>query len=320
MSTVREFRAGDGGQLVDTWRRSAPADPITPRRFRDLVLLDANFDPAGLRVAIDGDRLLGAAYAVRRRVAAFGDDLEPTTGWIPFFFVAPEARRRGVGTSLLRSALDWLARQGRTSVDFSSYTPNYILPGLDAEEYPCARRLLRRLGFRTVQEVVAMARTLVDHTVPAEVVDRVRALTAGGHLFATPADDDLVDLVQVAEREFAPDWARAIRACLTGGAPTDRILTARDPDGTLAGWAMHEAYEGMTERFGPFGVREHRRGAGLGRILLHLTLERMRAAGAQSAWFRWTSESSAAGQLYLRSGFRITRRFQVMRAELCTAR
>ncbi|MGA8113176.1 MAG: GNAT family N-acetyltransferase [Actinocatenispora sp.] len=316
MATVREFRVGDGERLVDAWRRSVHNDPVTPRRFRDLVLLDPNFDPAGLRVALDGDRIVGAAYAVRRRVAMVGADLEPGNGWIPFFFVVPEARRRGVGDAVLRSALDWLRHQGHTTVEFSSYTPNYILPGLDAAAYPCALRLLERHGFRTRYEAAAMDRGLVDYAVPADVADRIRALTADGYTFGTPTDDELVDLVRLANDEFNPDWARAIRACVTAGTPTDRIVTAREPDGTLVGWAMHEAYEGMTERFGPFGVLESRRGTGLGKVLLHLTLERMRALGAHSAWFLWTGEKSPAGQLYLRTGFTVTRRFRVMRAEL----
>jgi hypothetical protein len=88
---TRGFRAGDGPELVAAWRRSAPADPITPDRFRTLVLLDPNFDPEGLRVAVDGGRVVGAAYAVRRLTPMTGADLEPEQGWIPFFFVDPAA-------------------------------------------------------------------------------------------------------------------------------------------------------------------------------------------------------------------------------------
>ncbi|GAA3512721.1 GNAT family N-acetyltransferase [Actinocatenispora rupis] len=316
MATVREFRVGDGGSLVEAWRRSAPYDPVTPARFRNLVLLDPNFDPQGLRVAVEDDRVVGAAYAVRRTVAMVGDDLEPGMGWLPFFFVAPEARRQGVGGALLDSALGWLRGHGVGTVEFAGYTPNYVLPGLDAEAYPEARKLLEHKGFRTRYEAVAMDRSLVDYTMPDAVRERVAALTAEGYRFGTPTDDDLVELVALARDEFNPDWGRAIRECVTAGTPTDRIVCVREPGGVLVGWAQHEAYEGATERFGPFGVLETRRGTGLGKVLLHLTLERMRALGAHSAWFLWTGEKSAAGQLYLRTGFTVTRRFQVMRAAL----
>ncbi|MGW3465395.1 GNAT family N-acetyltransferase [Streptomyces olivaceoviridis] len=306
---------GDGPRLVEAWRRSAPADPVTPDRFRSLVLLDANFDPEGLRIAVDGDRVVGAAYAVRRLTPMSGTDLEPEQGWIPFFFVDPAARGRGLGRRLLTDALDWLHGHGRTRVDFSSYTPNYVLPGLDAETYPEAARLLDSLGFRTLYEAAAMDRALVGYRFPGTAARRRDELTARGHRFGTPSDDDLVDLLALAGSRFHPDWARAIRECLAAGTPLDRIVVARDPSGRLAGWAMHGAYASADERFGPFGVLEEMRGTGLGTVLLHLVLERMRARGAHSAWFLWTGERSPAGRLYRAAGFTTTRVFRVLRRE-----
>ncbi|MGW2640161.1 GNAT family N-acetyltransferase [Streptomyces sp. NPDC001348] len=307
---------GDGPPLVEAWCRSAPADPITPDRFRSLVLLDANFDPEGLRVAVAGDRVVGAAYAVRRLTPMTGTDLEPEQGWLPFFFVDPAARGHGLGRRLLSDALDWLRSHDRTRVDFSPYTPNYFLPGLDAEAYPEAAGLLRSLGFRTLYEAAAMDRGLVGYRLPEGVARRRAQLTAQGYRFTTPSDDDVVELVALAGAHFNPDWARAIRAaCLAAGTSLDRIVVVRDPSGRLAGWAMHGAYESVDERFGPFGVLEDMRGTGLGSILLHLVLGRMRARGAHSAWFLWTGEHSPAGHLYRKAGFTTTRVFQVMRRE-----
>ncbi|GHD80962.1 GNAT family acetyltransferase [Streptomyces mirabilis] len=312
---IRGFGAGDGPLLVEAWRRSAPADAITPDRFRTLVLLDANFDPEGLRVAVVGDRVVGAAYAVRRLTPMTGTDLEPEQGWIPFFFVDPAVRGRGLGRRLLTDALDWLHSHGRTRVDFSSYTPNYVLPGLDAEAYPEAAGLLESLGFRTLYEAAAMDRALVGYRIPEDVACRLDELTAQGYRFTTPYDDDLVDLFALAGNHFGPDWACTIRQCLAAGTPLDRIVVARDPSGRLVGWAMHGTFDSVDERFGPFGVLEEMRGTGLGKVLLHLVLERMRARRAHSAWFLWTGEQSPAGHLYRRSGFTTTRVFRVMRRE-----
>lgn len=253
---------------------------------------------------------------MRRRVALVGADLEPETGWIPFFFVVPGARRRGLGERLLREACAWLRGHGATEVFFASYTPNYVVPGLDAVAYPDAERLLRRLGFDARYDAAAMDRSLVGYAVPDDVRARVDELTAAGYRFGTPCGDELVDLVRVAGTEFNPDWARAIREAVTGGLPTDRIVAAWEPGGALVGWAMHAAYENVIERFGPFGVLPARRGTGLGKVLLHLTLERMRALGAHSAWFLWTGERTPAGHLYRAAGFTTTRLFTVMRAAL----
>jgi GNAT superfamily N-acetyltransferase len=316
---IRSFEVGDGPALASAWTAAAPADPIGYQRFRDLFLLDRNFDPAGLKVAVHDGQVVGAAYAVRRLIAAAGDDLEPTDGWIPFFFVHPDHRGRGLGRSLLTSALEWLRAQGRSVAFFSSYTPNYFLPGLDASRYPDALRLLTGLGFERQYDAVAMDRSLVGYEIPADVRERIHALTADGYSFGTPTGDELTALIEIAGSEFNPDWARAIREAVVSGLPLDRIVLARDPGGSVLGWAMHGTYEGVIDRFGPFGVLPASRGTGLGKVLLHLTLERMAGLGAHSAWFLWTGEQSAAGQLYLKTGFTITRKFTILRAALVPA-
>ncbi|MFD7157630.1 GNAT family N-acetyltransferase [Kribbella sp. NPDC059898] len=320
--TIRSFRVGDGPAIAAAWTAAAPADPISYQRLRDLFLLDRNFDAAGLQVAVINDQIVGAAYAVRRLIAADPGnpgDVEPASGWIPFFFVHPDHRGQGLGRELLTAATDWLRSHGRTEVFFSSYTPNYFLPGLDAARYPAAAHLLDSLGFRRGYDAVAMDRGLVGYAVPDEVRKRIDALTGEGYSFGTPSDDELTALIAIAGAEFNPDWARAIREGVVSGLPLDRIVVAREPGGAILGWAMHGTYEGVIDRFGPFGVLPASRGTGLGKVLLHLTLERMVAAGAHSAWFLWTGEKSAAGQLYLKTGFDITRTFTILRAPLLPA-
>ncbi|WP_344154913.1 GNAT family N-acetyltransferase [Kribbella yunnanensis] len=313
---IRSFAVGDGPELAAAWTAAAPADPIGYPRFRDLFLLDRNFDPAGLKVAVRNGRVVGAAYAVRRLIPLAGADLEPETGWIPFFFVHPDARGHGLGRELLTAAMDWLREVGRSEIFFSSYTPSYFLPGLDRARYPAADRLLAGLGFEAGYDAVAMDRSLVGYSMPAEVGKRLDELVGEGYSFGTPTGDELTALIRLAGNEFTPDWARAIREAVVAGMPLERIVVARDPVRRILGWAQHATYEGVIERFGPFGVLPECRGTGLGKLLLHLTLTQMAATGAHSAWFLWTGEQSAAGRLYLGAGFTITRTFTILRANV----
>jgi GNAT superfamily N-acetyltransferase len=315
-ATIRTFRPGDGARIAEGWTEAAPGDGITAERFRDLVLLDRNFDANGLFIAeVDGE-LAGSVYAVRRRIAVDADDLEPASGWLPYLFVRPRFARRGIGSELVSRAKTWLAEQGATTAYFSSYTPNYFLPGLDADRYPEAARLFSAQGFATQYQSVAMDRSLNDYVMPHDVRGMIDGLRSQGYRFGSPSGDDLVDLIDIAGSRFNPDWSRGIREGVLGGMPLERIITVRDPHGTMLGWAMHGTYENVLERFGPFGVLPESRGTGLGKVLLHLTLERMRALGAHSAWFLWTDEESAAGQLYLKTGFTITRTFSILHAPL----
>lgn len=315
-TTVRDFRFGDSAELAAAWTRSAPQDAITARRLRDLILLDRNFDADGLFIAEDQGAIVGAAYAVRRRVAHDGDDLEPSTGWIPFFFVVPSHREQGLGRALLRVAFEWLGSHGITEVVFSAYTPNYVLPGLDAARYPAASALLASMGFTAVERPSAMDRSLIGYEMPAEVRKRVDDLRNQGWYLGSCGDDDLVPLVRIAGESFNSDWARAIREGVVSGMPLEQILIAKNPAGDVLGWAMHGTYESVIERFGPFGVLPESRGTGLGKVLLHLTLERMTALGAHSAWFLWADEGSAASALYAKTGFAPTRTFDILRAQI----
>lgn len=314
--TVRHFQFGDGAELAEAWTRSAPQDGITARRLRDLILLDRNFDSEGLLIAEEEGVIVGAAYAVRRRVAHDGDDLEPSTGWIPFFFVVPGSRNRGLGGALISAAFDWLRSHGITEVIFSAYTPNYVLPGLDAARYPAASALLASKGFAPIERPSAMDRSLIGYEMPSEVRERIDALRSEGWYLGSPTDDDLVPLIRIAGESFNSDWARAIREGIVAGMPLERILIAKNSEGTMLGWAMHGTYESVIERFGPFGVLPESRGTGLGKMLLHLTLERMSALGAHSAWFLWADEGSTASALYAKTGFAATRTFDILRATI----
>ncbi|MEV4075934.1 GNAT family N-acetyltransferase [Nonomuraea fuscirosea] len=308
MVTVRPFQSGDETALVDAWNRSMPADPTTAGWFRDCVLLDPNFDPEGLRVAVAGDDVVGCAYAVRRLIPlAPGTDLEPDTGWIPFFFVVPEHRGGGLGRRLVGEAVEFLERLGRTKVDFSSYTPNYVLPGADAELYPDGHRLLEELGFRTLYSPVAMDRALVGYRTPPEVHELRREREREGYVFRSPEVGELPELIRFAADAFNPDWGEAIRQ----HRDPERIVIAKKEH--IVGFALYAAYRGIPERFGPFGVDPGQRGTGLGKILLHLTMTRMRAEGLHSSWFLWTGATSPAGHLYAKAGYEITRKFHVMR-------
>lgn len=314
---LRHFRAGDLGALAAAWTAAAPQDGITALRLRDLILLDRNFDANGLFIADQGGEIVGASYAVRRIVAQDGDDLEPETGWIPFFFVTPSARGRGLGRRLVTAAMDWLRSKGRSRVVFSSYTPNYVLPGLDSDRYPEAAALLQSLGFSRFEHPSAMDRSLIGYQIPEEVAARIADLRGEGWYLGHPSSDDLVDLIDLAAREFNSDWARVIReGVVAGSLSLERIIIAKNPAGEMIGWAQHGTYEQVIERFGPFGVLPSSRGTGLGKAILHLTLQNMVALGAHSAWFLWADEGSTASGLYANTGFTVTRSFDILSAEL----
>ncbi len=315
MIQYRHYEPGDEGAIVAAWNRTLLEDPITPKRFRNLVLLDGNFDPKGLCLAVADGQVVGVVYAVRRLMPMAGTELEPANGWIPFFFVVSAYQRQQIATRLMEEVIAFFKEAGREQVFFASYAPNYVLPGIDPQAYPGGMAFLEAMGFRVQYSPVAMDRSLVGFSIPQEVQALHDQRIQEGYSFKFASDSDLVELIHFANNAFNPDWGRAIREGLLQGLPMERILVAR-AQGKLVGFCMHGGYEGIPERFGPFGVDPEQRGKGLGKILLNLCLQAMRAEGAHGAWFLWTGETSSAGYLYKRTGFQVTRQFHVMKKEL----
>jgi mycothiol synthase len=312
----RPYRRGDEREIVRVWNESVTKDPINPTRFRNLVLLDANFDPEGLRLAFDGEQLVGGMYAIRRRLPMSGTDLEPDNGWIPWFFVAASHRRQRIGARLMEEALQFLRTQARKTVFFSSYAPNYILPGIDEKAYPAGYQFLRQSGFEIQYSPVAMDFSLLGFEIPEQVKALKAQRQAEGYTFGFAADEDLYELIQFAATEFNADWGRAIREGILQGLPLTQILVSRSPAGKIAGFCMFGGYEGVRERFGPFGVDSSMRGTGLGKILLYDCLQVQRALSLHGSWFLWTGETSPAGYLYQKVGYRVSREFHVMHRSL----
>lgn len=315
MYTYRHYESGDEKQIVDLWNKELWKDPITNKRFRNLILLDINFDPKGLRVATIDEKVIGTVYAVRRLSPMYGTDLEPDTGWITFFIVDSEHQRKGIGTQLMMDAINFLKENGRREVLFASYAPNYIMPGIDSEAYPSAYEFLNYLGFKKLYSPIAMDRNLVDFSLSEEIVELVEKRKQEGYSFGQAKDADLYELIQFANNEFNPDWGRAIREGLLQGMPIERILLAKKAE-VIVGFCVYGGYEGIPDRFGPFGVDSNQRGKSLGKILLNLCLHQMKAESLHGAWFLWTGEKTSAGYLYKNTGFEITRTFHVMKKEI----
>lgn len=336
----RPYRGGDEKALVALWNRCLPADPISDRVFLEKVLCDANFDPEGLIVAEDPahpSELTGFVLTLVRRLPLWGDDLEPENAWVTAFGVDPQWRRQGIGRRLLRLAEDFARARGRKTLYFASYAPNYFVPGLDAALYPEGAAFLQSLGFSTVYPCAAMDRSLVGYALPPEVASLRAQREKEGYRFGPLTVDRVAETIRFANEAFNPDWGRAIREAILRGVPLHQILIATDcrpnavadqernaagqpQHGRVVGFAMYGAYDGVGERFGPFGVAETQRGLGLGKILLHLTMHEMRARGLHSSWFLWTGEDSPAGHLYLSAGYHITRRFNVLKKSLAESR
>lgn len=313
--TYRTVQVGDLDEISALMARSMPRDVVSSRRLAEHTVLEPNFDSRGLLVAahpVDG--IVGFLYAT---CATHGVPALPAEGFITVGCVATAHRRSGIGSQLLRRAGENLRARGARKVTVAGYPQAYLWPGLDQQEYPGAAAFLERHGFEHTSTAAAMSLDLDSWSISDSVRSLVAAREAEGYEFGPAAPEDLPEVITFATKRLAPDWGELLRvAALRSADSVRRTLLARDPAGAVVGVATYGAYGDLIERFGPFGVEETRRGTGLGRILLNLTLMQMRSDAAHNAWFLWTGENSPAGHLYRSTGFEVGRRFAVMQKVL----
>src|SRR5262249_6394685 len=112
--------------LIDVWNNALTgrsAAPLTSTSLLEhLVLAKPYFDPAGLLVALDGDRMVGFGHA------AFGPNENETgvchaAGVLCMVAVRTSHRRKGVGSELLRRCEAYLQAAGARSLSAGNVFP-----------------------------------------------------------------------------------------------------------------------------------------------------------------------------------------------------
>lgn len=105
---------------------------------------------------------------------------------------------------------------------------------------------------------------------------------------------------------------------LSRGVPRDQVIVATYGDevvGYAQFWGVEDyAWACAGEHFGPFGVKQSLRNKGIGTLILYRCLQNMRKRGVHRAFLLWTDPQAA--RLYERFGFRVTRKFTVMKKVL----
>lgn len=308
---IRPYEGKDEAQLLAVWNAAMTHDRLNEDQFRTRVLLDANFLPANLPVAVIDDRVVGFVLSLTRQVPLFLQGLEPERAWVTAFGVHPDYQRRGVGGALFDHVLQRLQADGRKTIDLAPYVPNYFVPGVDIQAYPHTLEFLeKRAGFQTLYQAISMGADLTGFQIPAEVRElEDRLEREHGVTIKKVTSADLPDLMPFIVKHFGWDWYRHSQEYLLeyfGDSASQICFLVARQHGEVVGYCQQRR-----ERFGPFGVNADRRNLGIGRVLLFRCLEEMSARHNFYAYFLWTGEDAA--RLYSLAGFKRRRVFAVMR-------
>lgn len=311
--TVRPFRGREAHELLALWDRALPLDGITRDLLERRILLDLNYEPESLTVAELDGALAGfiTAFVLHKPIEKVGH--REDTGFITAFGVDPAMRGRGVGDALLGAAEAFFRARNRRIVTIAPYTPNYFVPGVDKDNYAEGVRFLEKRGFKEYTEGLGADANIARFTIDEKVLAKEKQLAAEGVEIRHYRRDDLPDFLQFLRDLMPGPWVEDARRNLIdlthGRFPEDAIWLAVDK-GRIIGYCQHEA-----DHFGPFGVSDDYQGRGIGSVLLARTMYQMRLRGYHCAWVLWTGERALQG-VYGRLGFKLTRRFAIMKKEL----
>ena len=278
------------------------------------MLLDSNFLPENMPVAVEDGRVVGFVLALTRQVPLFLQGLEPQNAWITAFGVHPDYRQRGIGTALFQDVIGRLKAQGRTQLDLAPYVPNYFVPGVDTQAYPGSITFLEKtIGFKTLYRAISMGNDLTDFQIPPDILELEQRREQEDQVTIRPVTSaDLPEVMPFIVRYFGWDWYRHAQDYLLeyfGDTPSQTCFLVARQAGEVVGFCQQRR-----ERFGPFGVKPDLRNKGIGRLLLFRCLATMKARHVFFAYFLWTDENAA--RLYSTAGFKRRREFAVLRKEL----
>ncbi|WP_395309940.1 mycothiol synthase [Mycobacterium sp. AMU20-3851] len=264
--------APDRDRITEVITAATAVDGVAP--VGDQVLRELNRDDTRHLLALDGDRIVGYLNLSSGMAEAV---------------VHPDARRRGVGTELVRTGL---AAGGPDTRIWA----HGDLAG--------AQALARKLGLKRVRELLQMRRSLAD--LP-EVADR-----AGGHTIRTyqgPADDAELLRVNNAAFSWHPEQ----------GGWTDAEIAERraepwfDPEGLfmafdgdrLLGFHWTKVHDANLGEVYVVGIDPDAQGRGLGAELTLLGLHHLagRLGPEAEVTLYVEGDNTAAVKTYRRLGF-----------------
>ncbi|MBI3006303.1 MAG: GNAT family N-acetyltransferase [Ignavibacteriales bacterium] len=305
---VGHYESEDEQAVVELWNRCLPRDEISLNSFHRKIILDSNFDEEGCFVAVAKKEVVGFLLSIRRRYPYFELGLEPGKGWITVFFVHPEWRRRGIATSLLNSAEQFLTGVGVREIYVSDYTPNYFIPGVDLDAYSEAHQFLKSRQYQKVQSVYGMGRSLMDFSIPETMAKRFHELEQSGYRVEVFSPKFTVKVLEFLREHYPGDLFRTALERLHENPECDEILVALR-DGEVVGFSHF-----LDERFGPFGIGKEYLGRGLGPMLYYRTVDQMRKKGRRNLWLAWTT--GRAKDFYHKVGLKVIRRHEIMKKPL----
>ena len=299
-------------QVLTCWNQSLIYDGIDEERFKQLILLDENFNPDLFLLALNQEKVVGFCYGIRRKIPYLERGLEENRGWIVIMGVLPEYQNQGIGTMLCDEVEKRLKDMGTKEITLCAYSPNYFFPGID-KRYQKAISFFENRNYVYRTESVSMQRSLWDYHMADQYKEKLASLEKDGIHIIRYNDEYMLPLLNYLLENFGAGWKRNALIAMQKKEAEDTILLVVDEQKNILGFCMRKI-DGNDARFGPFGVSEHLRSKGIGGVLFEYMMQEMKQKGIYYLYFLWTD--GAAQRFYERHDVKVYRTYQLYRKEV----
>ena len=238
-------------------RTASPSD-LPALRGLFAAITDLPYDLA----AVAEEKCFGRGIAGAPVCRVFGEmqGVAVTCGkFLRVLVVAPEARGRGIGTTLLQDAT--------TARVIAAEPGNYFTPGVPET----ARGFFAKHGFEETRWTWNLDAPL-EPIVPEEGAIRTK-------------HEDADRVLAFVEAEFGRIWRFEAAKAFERDLP---VIFHTEENHQITGFAVHDVNNRGLGFFGPTGVAKAQRGRGLGRKVLLASLADLRRLGYERAVIPWT--------------------------------
>ena len=348
---IRTYENRDLPGVIGVWNESVQAGEVvyyalTEDYFHTKFESDPNYDPQYSLVAEENGEIVGFVNGVAKKVFLDNETNASSPGFVTCFFVRKAHRGKGIGKALLDRLCALFKAAGKTTVAVSNDNPINLdwhipgtpghdhnnTPGVDMDSPGYA--FLQTVGFTEVAREIAMYLNLAEY-VPWDGMRAKQAQLLAEGVYTGRYDATLgYDYDRLCDRVGSEYWREVIRSelrCWQENRPNTDVRFM--PNGTKAPAGPRPMLVATCDKHivaftGPVDKQASGRGwfcgiftdpefehRGIAPILFHLLMQEFIAEGATFSTL-FTGESNRAQNIYLRTGFRVARRFALMKKAL----
>jgi predicted N-acetyltransferase YhbS len=295
--SLRPYQTSDFESLKDLWQITLGSNwPLTPEYLARMTTESAVYHEGDHIVAEQDGQIVGF---VATRVHASGKG-----GGLPLLIVHPSVQRRGIGTQLHRTALEYLRQRQVETINFTAGGEPFW-PGVPWNS-PGAQEFFKASGWNFTYNSYDLTRDLTNYQTPPGVLERA---AQQGILYRVATADEAPLIIAFEDLNF-PFWTEYFAETAAEGRYMD-ILAAWDGDEVVGSLLLSKIdlktrhQDGLWHlmlgdnmgTIGAVGVTEARQGHGIGLAMVATASEILQERGVRQCVIGWTDLMNFYGKL-----------------------